>query len=117
MESKTYDKFSGVFYDAFSVDSDKCVQFDSKEFYPGIIKRFYIKKVIYNRPATIVFWSDGTKTVSKCSPEDSYVRETGLAICVLKKLTSSAQVKNLFDDWVKYSTDEISIADVRKKHR
>ena len=29
-----------------------------------------ITKVIFNDPATIVFWSDGTKTVSKCHPDD-----------------------------------------------
>lgn len=26
----------------------------------------YIERVIYNAPATIIFWSDGTKTVVKC---------------------------------------------------
>ena len=26
-----------------------------------------IKNVIFNDPATIVFWSDGTKTIVKCS--------------------------------------------------
>ena len=30
-----------------------------------------IRKVIFNDPATIVLWSDGSKTVVKCGPEDT----------------------------------------------
>lgn len=29
-------------------------------------QKHYIKRVIYNAPATIIFWSDGEKTVVKC---------------------------------------------------
>lgn len=45
-----------------------------------------ITKVIYNGPATIVFWSDGTKTVSKCDSNDKFDPEKGIAICIVKKL-------------------------------
>lgn len=31
-----------------------------------------IRKVIFNDPATVVLWSDGTKTVVKCGPEDKF---------------------------------------------
>lgn len=62
-------------------------------------KEVYIKQVMYNKPATIVFWSDGTKTVSKCSEGDIYNPEAGLAICILKKINGSAQVKKTFDVW------------------
>lgn len=44
-----------------------------------------IKKVIYNPPATIVFWDDNTKTVAKCNDSDCYSPEAGFAICVAKK--------------------------------
>lgn len=44
-----------------------------------------IKKVVYNNPATIVFWMDGTKTVVKCSPDDEYSPETGLLMAIAKK--------------------------------
>lgn len=30
------------------------------------IQKRYVGRVIYNAPATIVFWTDGTKTVVKC---------------------------------------------------
>lgn len=45
----------------------------------------YIKDVIYNPPATIIFWVDGTKTVVKCDVEDTYSMETGFLMCVAKK--------------------------------
>lgn len=43
-----------------------------------------IKNVIFNYPATIVFWKDGTKTVVKCSPNDVYDPEKGLAMAICK---------------------------------
>ena len=44
-----------------------------------------IEKVIFNDPATIVYWKDGTKTVVKCQDGDVYDKEKGLAMCVTKK--------------------------------
>lgn len=44
------------------------------------------EKVIFNDPATIVFWKDGTKTVVKCMEGDTYNPEVGLAMCVCKKV-------------------------------
>lgn len=46
---------------------------------------FGIKDVIFNNPATIVIWSDGSKTIVKCQPGDEYNKETGLAMCIAKK--------------------------------
>ena len=43
------------------------------------------KTVIFNPPATIVLWEDGTKTVVKCDLRDDYVPLFGLALCYLKK--------------------------------
>ena len=37
--------------------------------YDRVYPRLAIKKVIFNAPATIVFWDDGTKTVVKCENE------------------------------------------------
>jgi len=44
------------------------------------------EKVIYNDPATIVLWDDGTKTVVKCHPCDAYDPEKGFLLCCAKKL-------------------------------
>ena len=64
-----------------------------------ISKDVYITKAIANKPAFIVFWSNGTKTTAKCSMSDHWDAEKGLAICVLKKLQGSAWVQQLFADW------------------
>ena len=44
-----------------------------------------IKNVIFNEPATIVFWSDNTKTVVKCY-EEPFDPEKGIAIAYAKKV-------------------------------
>ena len=43
------------------------------------------KKVIFNYPATIVLWNDGTKTVVKCGDDEIWDPEKGLAMCIAKK--------------------------------
>lgn len=56
-----------------------------------------IKEVIFNDPATIVLWKDGTKTVVKCGPGDTYDPEKGLALCMLKKQCGNkGNFNNLF---------------------
>lgn len=49
-------------------------------------KPFGVEKVVYNDPATVVMWSDGTKTVVKCHEGDVYDEETGFLLCCAKKL-------------------------------
>ena len=44
-----------------------------------------VKKVIFNEPATIVYWKDGTKTVVKCQKGDYFDLEKGFAMAFLKK--------------------------------
>lgn len=44
-----------------------------------------IKRVIFNPPATIVFWSDGSKTVVKCSKSEAFDPEKGLAMAIAKR--------------------------------
>lgn len=43
-----------------------------------------IENVIFNKPATIVFWTDGTKTVVKAENEP-FDEEKGLAMAIAKK--------------------------------
>lgn len=49
-----------------------------------------IDRVIYNPPATIVYWKDGTKTVVKCSDKDFDAGrmdpETGIVYAIVKKV-------------------------------
>ena len=59
-----------------------------------------IKNVKFNPPATIVFWTDNTKTVVKCSGED-YDPEKGLAMCICKKvLGNKGNYYNVFKKWL-----------------
>lgn len=44
-----------------------------------------IKDVIFAPPATIVYWSDGSKTVAKCSEKDVFDPEKGLAMAIAKR--------------------------------
>ena len=44
-----------------------------------------IKDVIFNDPATIVFWEDGTKTVVKATDE-AFDPEKGMAMAIVKKV-------------------------------
>lgn len=44
-----------------------------------------IKDVIFATPATIVYWSDGSKTVVKCSEKDVFDPEKGLAMAIAKR--------------------------------
>ena len=44
-----------------------------------------ISNVIFNYPATIVFWSDGTKTVVKVQNGEKFDPEKGIAMAIAKK--------------------------------
>lgn len=44
-----------------------------------------IKNVIFTPPATIVYWSDGSNTVVKCSEKDAFDPEKGLAMAITKR--------------------------------
>lgn len=77
----------------------------------------YITKVIVNKPAYIVFWSDGTKTTAKCSDEDNFDAEKGLMLCVLKKMQSAEWIYKLMDDWCVCDNGSLTLSDVRAMNR
>ena len=59
--------------------------------YTKFYNRFTIKNVIFNPPATIVFWSDGDKTIVKKSDCESEMdKEKGLAMAIIKKAYKDA---------------------------
>lgn len=53
---------------------------------PSPVLTVNIKKVIFNDPATIVFWADGAKTVVKCADFDIFDPEKGLAMAICKRV-------------------------------
>lgn len=62
-----------------------------------------IVNVIYNDPATIVFWSDGTKTIVKCEGE-AFDPEKGLAMAIAKYYIGTSVTKgdyyDIFRKWL-----------------
>ena len=58
-----------------------------------------IKKVIFNGPATIVIWVDGSKTVVKCAEGDGYSKFSGLAIAMCKKMYGT-DFKRIFNHFI-----------------
>lgn len=57
-----------------------------------------IKNVIFNPPATIVFWVDGTKTVVKCMQGREFDKWEGLSMAICKKLYGK-RFKRTFKKW------------------
>lgn len=77
---------------------------ERSNYMPTDIRRL-IKKVKFNPPATIVFWTDNTKTVVKCNGED-YDPEKGLAMCICKKvLGDKGNYYEVFKKWLPKEDD------------
>ena len=65
---------------------------------PRLVPR--IKNVIFNDPATIVFWSDNTKTVVKAQDEP-FDPEKGLAMAICKRaLGNEGNYYNEIKKWL-----------------
>ena len=59
-----------------------------------------ITKVIFNDPATIVFWADGTKTVMQAYNEP-FDKEKGFAMAIAKKaLGNKGNYNEVFKKWI-----------------
>lgn len=48
-----------------------------------------VEYIIFNQPATIVFWSDGTKTVVKAMEGEKFEKYAGFAMACMKKMFGS----------------------------
>lgn len=83
-------------------------------------KQNLIKDVIFNDPATIVYWVDGTKTVVKAHNE-KFDPEKGLAMAICKRFLGSnksgSNFNNIFKKWLpeqKESNSDTNIKDYEK---
>ena len=61
------------------------------------------KRVIYNEPATVVLWADGTKTVVRCQPGDVFDRRIGFLTALAKKVYGGG---GRFNDLIRKVTGE-----------
>ena len=67
-----------------------------------------IKNVIFNEPATIVFWTDGTKTVVKVQNGEKFDPEKGIAMAIAKKFFGNeGNYYNHIKKWVEKYEEEI----------
>ena len=71
-------------------------------------KKPKITKVIFNDPATIVFWLDGTKTVVKCDDKERYDPEKGLAMAISKKALGNQG--NYYNEFKRWMPDKLHVA-------
>ena len=78
-------------------DGDNCLEFTIQATQP--------KKLIVNGPATIILWDDGTKTVAKCSKDEPFDQEKGVAIAIAKKFVSTNKLHRMFDDALSQISD------------
>ena len=72
-----------------------------------------VKKIIFNDPATVILWSDGSKTVVKRAVGDVYDPYAGFCAAVTKKVIgNNSRIKRLLKqrsnyDEVKHEQDEV----------
>lgn len=71
------------------------------------VPKFDYDKIIFNGPATIVIWKDGSKTISKCSEDDVFDPEKAVAICFMKRALGDRPAKKILKKEV--SKYELSI--------
>lgn len=78
-----------------------------------------IKNVYFNHPVTVVIWNDGTKTIVRCSENDFYDPEKGLAMAIVKKAYGNDnKFHKVFKKWIPdedVSEKEVPEEDVSEK--
>ena len=58
---------------------------NNKKEQPQEMKLQNIEQIIFNPPATIIKWTDGTKTIVKTSPNDEFNAQTGFLMAYFQK--------------------------------
>lgn len=76
----------------------------------SIIPVWIITKVIFNDPATIVYWRDGSRTVVKAMDGEQFDPEKGLAMAICKKLLGTSEsggnYYDIFKKWLPKESEE-----------
>lgn len=75
-----------------------------------------ISKVIFNPSATIVLWSDKTKTIVRCQEGDEFDHEKGLAMAITKKIYgNTGKYNDIFKKWLPKQKEEPVVIEVKAK--
>lgn len=77
-----------------------------------------VVRVIFNNPATIVFWSDGEKTVVKCFNEE-FDPEKGLAMAISKRYLGFLDINHhaFFAEVNEQCRKAMSVPDIMEKDK
>lgn len=81
---------------------------------------FNYKKVIFNKPATIIIWEDGTKTIVKCKEGEAFDPEKGIALCFMKRaLGNKGSYNDILKRELKHSNSDemMTIANANKLNK
>ena len=83
--SLDYKSHRANYFTEYNIEVTQCPSAE-RVWTPDKLRRVYSEpeKIIFNGPATIVFWKDGTKTVVKAENE-AFDPEKGIAMAYLKK--------------------------------
>ena len=72
-----------------------------RRLYWGYINTVKPTKILIQGTATIIWWSDGTKTIVKCQKGDKMDPEKGIAMCVMKKFMGTNEKHSNYLDFAK----------------
>ena len=66
-----------------------------------------IKQVYFNEPVTVVLWENGEKTIVRCQDGDTYSKESGLAIAIMKYMSGNkGKFNDIFKKWIPASNEK-----------
>lgn len=76
-----------------------------------------VRKVIFNDPATVIYWDDGTRTVVKCQPGDTFDPKTGFLMAVCKRMCgNTGRFNELLKEFIPgYGVAAPLVEEMRKK--
>jgi hypothetical protein len=92
----TEEQKTAVYYTIGKCLEEKGIKFEL----PTMTKFSTIEKIIFNGPATIVFWTDGTKTIVRCNDVTETIDDREKAVfaaCAKKLLGTNATGSNYLD--------------------
>ena len=77
----------------------------------GFIEDVHAEKVIFNGPATVTFFTDGSKTVTKAKDGDEFDPLFGLMACALRKVGNNRIRVDAWEDEISFLSDSLSSAE------
>lgn len=82
------------------------------------VNEYEVKKIIVNPPATIIFWGDGTKTVTKQIGKYEFDLKRDIAVCFMKKALKNKSVIPILEKADKAAEDYVyRVLKERKKKK